>query len=373
MARLRTHLVILVAAGSLLASSRKASEPAAKVDPKVTTPAPTAASEKASDDGAGEGKLNPNDPKHGTRKLKGLDAPVYVDGVQSAVLRAGEIPVMPSRTLEGGAVRYRIYDYLKAIGVSPESIQSIHFHGNQDRIASIEKSELLKEKDRFEFQFQGGTSGNALQEWDTEGLKNEFVANEIRRVTIYVNKKSAAIHPTIRCHIGADGECTDAIPYASGEVAKGTRVYVDGKMIGFVKRRNIGASVEAGETATGEHMFSVTKLVAQMGCDPSGIQSVELMAGDDVIGRADAATWGRVSNSVTFTLPKHQHGKVRVHVPGEIQTHEEGVTDRDALVSAVLVYKSTKPMNRDLTAISEMTDLSVQLAAVDDARGRGER
>jgi len=368
MARLRTQVVVMVAASALFACSKKPAEPTSKVDTKVTTPVA-----KAADDGAGEGKLDPKDPKHGTRKLKGLDTPVYVDGAQVAVLRAGELPQMPSHTLEGGAIRYRIYDYLNAIGVKPESIQSIHFHGNQDRVASIEKSELLKQKDRFEFQFQAGTSGLALQEWDTEGLKNEFVANEIRRVTIYVSKKSAAIHPQLRCHLGPDGECSDAIPYATGEIAKGTRIYVDGKMIGFVKRRQIGASVEAGETASGEHMYSVTKLVAQMGVDPSTIKNVELVAGDDVIARADAATWGRLTNQVTFTLPKHNHGKVRVHVPGEIQAREDGVSDRDALVSAVLLYKNTAPTNRDLTAISDMTDLSVQLAAVDDARGRGER
>ncbi len=356
----------MVAMGTLMACSKKAAEPTKGVDPKATTPVATAAA-KTDDNAGGDGKLDPNDPKHGTRKLKGLDTPVYVDGAQVAVLRAGELPQMPSHTLEGGAIRYRIYDYLNAIGVKPESIQSIHFHGNQDRVASVEKSELLKQKDRFEFQFQGGNSGLALQEWDTEGLKNEFVANEIRRVTIYVTKKSPAIHPQNRCHLGADGECSDAIPYATGEVAKGTRIYVDGKMIGFVKRRQIGAGVEAGETANGEHKYSVAKLAAQMGVEPSSINSMELVAGDDVIGR------GQLTTDITFTLPKHNHGKVRVHVPAQIQMHEEGISDRDALVSAVLLYKNTKPNNRDLTAISDMTDLSVQLAAVDDARGRGER
>ena len=365
-------VVMVAAAVALSGCSRKSPEPTSKVNVKASTPV-AVAPKPENGGGEGEGKLDPKDPKHGTRRLKGLDAPVYVDGVQTAVLRAGELPILPKIELEGGAVRYRFYDYLKAIGVAPEKVQSVHFHGNSDRIASVEGKELLKEKDRFQFQFQAGTSGTALQEWDTEGLKNEFVANEIRRVTIYVNKKSAAIHPQKRCHIGADGECSDAIPYATGEVAKGTRIYVDGKMIGFVKRRQIGAAVEAGETASGEHKYSVTKLVAQLGVDPSTIKSMELVAGDDVIARESADQWGRLTNEVTFTLPKHNHGKVRVHVPGEIQAHEEGVKDRDALVSAVLLYKSTKPTNRDLTAISDMTDLSVQLAAVDDARGRGER
>ncbi len=365
-------MVVMAAAAALCACSRKAPEPVStKVDAKPSTP--VAAAPATADDGSGQGKLDPNDPKHGTRRLKGLDTPVFVDGVQTAVLRAGELPILPRIELEGGAVRYRLYDYLKAIGVTPEKVQSIHLHGNQDRIASIEGSELLKQKDRFQFQFQSTTSGLPLQEWETEGLKNEFVSNEIRRVTVYVAKKSPAIHPTKKCHLGPDGDCSDAIPYAEGEVAKGTRVYVDGKMVGFVKRRAIGDAVAMGDNAAGEHQFSVTKLVTSMGVDLTGLQSVELVAGDDVIARASGDDWKRLSPTINFTLPKHNHGKVRVHVPAEFQAHEDGVQDHDALVSAVLVYKSTKPTNRDLVAISENTDLSVQLASIDDARGRGER
>ncbi len=373
MARLRDQLVVMVAAAAALSGcSRKSAEPASKVDVKASTP--VAVAPKADNGGGeGEGKLDANDPRHGTRRLKGLDAPVYIDGVQTAVLRAGELPILPKIELEGGAVRYRVYDYLKAIGVSPEKVQSVHFHGNQDRIASVEGKELLKEKDRFQFQFQAGTSGTALQEWDTGGLKNEFVANEIRRVTVYVAKKSPAIDPVKKCHVGPDGDCSDAIPYSDGTTAKGTRIYVDGKMIGFGKRRNVGDALLVGDTKDGEHEFSVTKLVTSMGVDLTGLQNVELVAGDDVIARASGDDWKRLAQTTYFTLPKHNHGKVRVHVPAEFQAHEDGVQDHDALVSAVLISKSTKPTNRDLVAISENTDLSVTLASIDDARGRGER
>jgi hypothetical protein len=373
MATLRVHLALIVAGSTLIACSRKAPEPVStKADTGASTPAAGAIA-SSSEDGAGEGKLDPNDPKHGTRKLRGLDTPVFVDGVQTAVLRGGEFPQIPQIVLEGGAVRYRVYDYLKAIGVSPERVKSVHFHGNQDRVASVEGFELLKQKDRFQFQFQATTSGLPLQAWDTEGLKNEFVANEIRRVTVYVDKKPAPIHPTKRCHLGPDGECTDAIPYFTGELAKGTRIYVDGHMVGFVKRRAIGDALSMGDTQAGEHKFSVTKLATQMGVDLDGLESVELVAGDDVIARASGDDWKRLSQNIYFTIPKHNHGKVRVHVPAEFQAHEDGVSDHDALVSAVLLYKSTKPTNRDLVAISENTDLSVQLASIDDARGRGER
>ena len=365
-ARLST-LALLVAAGALVACSKKVPEPSKAVAvTKTDKPADIAKKEVAADEAArtGEGKLDPNDPKHGQRKLMGLDTPVFVDGVQVAVLRYGDLTNVKPEELEGGAKRYRLYDYLKAIGVAPEQVKSVHFHANADRIGSLEGSELLKQKDRFKFQFVGGDTGAPLTRWDTDGLKNDFVVHEIRKMTIYVKEASPAIDKEKQCHVGNDGQCSDAIPYAKGDAAKGTRIYVDGKMVGFVKRRNVGESM-----AVGSDKFSVEKLVSSFGVDTSSIKGVELVAGDDIIARAD-----KIAPSLTFTLPKHGHGKVRVHVPTELQAKDSSSQERDALVSSVLVYKTTKPAARELTAISEDTDMSVLLASsAPAAQGRGER
>ena len=56
--------------------------------------------------------------------------------------------------------------------------------------------------------------------------------------------------------------------------------------------------------------------------------------------------------------------------------YQHRIGDKDALISSVQIYKSTKPADRDLTAISEDTDLSVQLAsntARDELGRAGER
>ena len=147
----RLQLCTVVFLSAVVACSKKSPEPTAHaaaqtVNPNVAALAEAKASDEAAKNGGGDGKLDPKDPKHGSRKLMGLDVGVFVDGVQTSVLRFGDLPTMPSETLEGGAVRYRLVDYVKAIGVAPESIRSIHIHGNNDRIASVEGSELLKEK-----------------------------------------------------------------------------------------------------------------------------------------------------------------------------------------------------------------------------------
>jgi hypothetical protein len=367
------HLVVL-SVFCALACSKKTPEPTANTTatkPVAAMPPAAAAAEAAV--GGDKKLIDPNDPNHGKRKLVGLDSPVYVDGVQVAIFRNGEMPAITPIELEGGGKRYKLADYLKGIGVSLDQIKSVHLHGNGDRIASVEGTELRKEKDRFVFSFISGDTGCPLQKWDTDNLKNEFVIHEIRRVTVYVKKPVPAIHPQKQCHVGADGDCSDAIPYADGQVAKGTRVYLDGKMVGFVKRRQVTDAMMVGAAAAdpSDNKYSVAKLVAGMGVDPTGVKSVELMAGDDVVARATGEQFTAFAPQTNFTLPKHNHGKVRIHVPAELQARAPGVTDRDALVSAVLLYKSTTPpAGRDLVTISEDTDLNVQLAAIDDARGR---
>ncbi len=307
--------------------------------------------------------FDPNDPKHGSRRLMGLDTAVFVDGVQVSVLRFGDLPTIPSETLEGGAVRYRLVDYLNAIGLATETIQSIHIHGNNDRIASVDGDELRRESARFQFQFLSGHTGAAVARWDTSGLRNEFVVHEIRKITVYAKKPVPRIDPKRSCHLGADGACTDAVPYASGDAVKGTRIYVDGKMVGFVKRRQLADALVMGETGNGERMYNVAKLVAQMGVILADIRAIELVAGDDVLARADASQFASKASSLYFTLPKHNHGKIRVNVPRALQAGGSATSDQDALISAIHIFKSTKPTARALSAISEDTDRSVQLAS----------
>ncbi len=318
-------------------------------------PAPTVT------DGPGSGTLEPNDPRHGTRKLMNLDAPVFVDGAQVAVLRYGDLPAIPHTMLEGGTPSFRLYDYLKGIGVAPESVRSVHLHGNNDRIGSIEGKELVAQKDRFRFTFSSQTTGTPVQKWDTTGLANEFVVHEIRTMSVFVTKAPVAIHPKSRCHLDETGACTKNIPYDATGAAKGTRVLVDGRMVGFVKRRRIGDDLALGTNESGDATFSVAKLARTFGA-PESVKAVELLAGDDVVAHATPEQWARFGKTLAFTLPRHQHGKVRVRIPAELQV--KGATaPAEALVSAIVVYKATTPPPRALVAVSEDTDLAVKLAS----------
>jgi hypothetical protein len=357
---------ILAAVASVAVSavgcSKKAPQPEVRAAaPKaVEAPTPLAAQQ------------DPNDVKHGSRRLAGIDVPVYVDNAQRAVLRYGELPVLPNLRNEY-APSFRLTDYLRGVGVAPESVKAIYVFDNANHIGSLEGKELVSDPDRFTFSFQGGTDGNALTEWDTTGLKNLYSPHEIRRLAIYVSKPAPAMDARHHCVLGTNGDCLeDGVPGASDPL-KGTRVYVDGRMVGVVKRRQLADSTIVGHTADGDYEFSLARLVAMFGGTLENAKSVQFVSGDDVVGSADAAEWAANGNDVHFTLGKHQHGKVRVLVPADMQAKGEGqAAQKDALVTSVQVFVHAQVPQREVIAISESTDLSAQLASASSTGGGGE-
>jgi hypothetical protein len=94
-----------------------------------------------------------------------------------------------------------------------------------------------------------------------------------------------------------------------------------------------------------------------------------MVAGDDVVGRGDGVLWARHESDLAFSMPQHQHGKIRIAVPAEMQA-EGSKGDREASVTSVMLYKSTAPASgREVVAISAATDLATQLAMSDEPQG----
>lgn len=323
--------------------------------------------------GDGNGNQNPADGVHGTRKMKGIDVPVFVDGSEVAVLRYGELPAIDNVGTSHSEA-FRVSDYVRGVGVAPESIKSIYFYDGTNRVGSIEGSELATGKDRFKFHFASGDAGNAETLWDTVGLKNQFIVHEIRKVVIFVAKAPPSIDKKKQCVLAQDGNCSEDVPYApSPELAKGTRIYVDGKMVGYVKRRMLSNSTIVGTSSSGDDKYSLAKFMTSLGVDNAKVQSVDLVAGDDVIARADASEWAKDNAGLTFTLQKHEHGKGHMHVPAAMQA-KGASADKDAMATAVLVRVAAPASKRDVVAISDETEMSAKLASndsKDEAAGTG--
>ena len=352
-----TSLLLLAAIGAVggVGCSKRPAEPKARAAAGTTG---TAAAT------TGEAK---SETPHGSRKMKQLDVPVWVDGKQVSVLRYGELSaaLKPQTRFgagsdgERGPARfYSLEDYAQSLGIAPAKIKAIHAVGNREKVTTIKGSELNApaNKGRFQFDFMQETTGITKVDWDTTGLADTYVIHEIRGLSFYVEKAPPVVDPTLHCHVAKDGTCAFDDPYATAEKMKGTRFYIDGHLVGYVKRREIKESVVVGDNANGEHLYSVVKLAQQFGVDPAQVKAAELLNGDDVIALATGGAWNTSSNQLSFTLPKHQHGKVSVRIPASLQVGVEGAKDADATVTAVLLYKSTTPRARELTSVANVVE-----------------
>jgi len=293
---------------------------------------------------------------HGSRRMKNLDVPVLVDGEQVAVLRTGELPTqLVAHDDKANGVDekryYRFTEYLSAVGVDVSKIKAIHFQANSDRVASIEGSELRAQPARFVFDFLGKDSGSVKAAWDTTGMKNTFHSSEMYAVSVFVNKAAPAVSSAKGCYF-VDGHCSNALAYVENKVPTGTRVYADGKLLGMAKRKTLGDSFVMGRDGD-DVKYSVAKLAQSFGADVVGAKSVDLLQGDDVVARFSAAEWQSAAPALSFKLPQHNHGKIRVFVPANVQAPSDAPANREATITAIVIHKSSPLSTLEISPISD--------------------
>jgi hypothetical protein len=295
---------------------------------------------------------------HGTRKQMNLDVPVFVDGKQAGVLRYGELPpgvapiTIPSN--ESHALRYyRISDYLKGIGVNVDRVKAVHFADKTDRIASLEGSELRADKDRFVFDFTATTAGMPEMVWNTAGLKTTLHIDYLYALNVFVDAKPWEIDRKFHCYLD-DGECRPVARFTQDDLMKGTRVYVDGKLVSYVKRRLLSDSAIAGTNESGDPSFSWDKYLTSLGIKAESAKQIHLVAGDKLVASASAKEWAADKDALTFHLVKHAHGKVEANIPANLQL--EGKIDRETQVTAIQVFNRKAPRSMPLARLDDVID-----------------
>jgi hypothetical protein len=363
----------LLATSALLvgaACSHRAKQPApaaavlaaATVAPATTTPAPAVT-------------------VHGIRRLARPDVPVYVDGKQVGVMTYGELPPSMKTVVKPGDETaderyYRLTDYLKAVGVSTNAIKAIHFKGSTNRIMSVTGTELRADRGRYLFDFSLKDTGLPREGWSLAGLSNTTWVDYVHAVYVYANAQAPKIDPKHHCYWSEeDNDCQSVAPYSGGDIAKGTRVYEDGKLLGYVKRRRIDDSMIVGKKDDGTVTYSLAAAVASFGADLAKATTVELLSGDHVVARATREQWLAKQPAMYFILPKHGHGKVQALVPADLQAAGEGAKDREATVTAIQIYENVGPSARPLTALDEIPEVATtgegdEQAALGPGNGR---
>jgi hypothetical protein len=282
------------------------------------------------------------------------EAAVYLDGKPAGVLRRLELPATLSGKvlhLAGGyeTTRYPFTDYARSLGIDAKRVRAVHLYGGS-RVSVVDAAEWRRIGDRLMFSFVQGDRGKPRVHYPGMKLNVNTTIDMLSGVAFYVDKEP----PVLK-----DGELVmpdgarvaEKVPYAPEEQGNGTRVYVDGALVGTVKRKKLTNDllVPGDEDA---RRFSLLAYATKLRPEAAKAKSIDLVAGDDVVARLPDA-----AKKVTFQVPAHNRGQAVVDVPTD-----DG--SRAARISAVQIWVQSAPPSRTVVKIDE----APEAAPADDGR-----
>jgi hypothetical protein len=303
------------------------------------------------------------------------ESAVYVDGNAVGVIRSTELPAkLKGRLINwpGGytTTSYGFVDYVRALGVDAKKIKALHLYGGK-RVVVVDRAELTRIGEGITFAFVHGNRGKVRVNWPPTKLNTNTTIDMVTNVAFYLEKEA----PVLK---GGDLVMPDGspvgskVPYAPEEQGSGTRVYVDGTLVGAVKRKKITndmivadtnkAKAAAGEdsrnaapnatpnatTDDGVDRFSLLSYAAKLRPDAKQIKSLDLVAGDDVVAHVDAD----MARTIAFHVPAHNRGQAVVNVPTA-----NGI--RPARITAVQIYVNSTPPSRPVVAVDEASEAGI--------------
>jgi hypothetical protein len=283
--------------------------------------------------------------QHGEGKKGGgngfKESVVYVDGQAKGVLRFSELPptmkpiAIPAIDELDVPRYYRLADYLEGLGIDLGKVRELQIYGSHDRIAIITGDEIRTLRAGLVFDFTQQTAGKARARWaQTHALPHRPMVDVIMTISIYVDKPA----PTLsRGDMWLDGKVVDdPIPYVGDGVPKGTRVYADGKLDGWVRRKQLPSKLLAPHSEQAHAKFSTDAFLAYLGADTRNVKAIDFFDGDSFLARVDGKTWDRTKGDYVFELPTRSHGQVRENFPG----------DKSSRVTSIQVYVRSAPPAR---------------------------
>jgi len=284
--------------------------------------------------------------QHGEGKKGGgngfKESCVYVDGQAKGILRYSELPsslkpvALPEIDEMPDVARYyRLADYLEGIGIDLGKIREMQIYGSHDRIAIITGEEIRTLRAGLVFDFTQQTGGKARARWaQLHTLPHRPMVDVIMNISIYVDKAA----PTMaHGDMWLDGKVVDdPIPYVGDGVPKGTRVYADGKLDGWVRRKQLPSKLLAPSSEQAHAKFSTDAFLAYVGADSRNVKAIDFFDGDTLLARVDGKTWARTKGEYVFELPTRSHGQVNESFPG----------DKSSRVTSIQLYVRNTPPAR---------------------------
>lgn len=281
------------------------------------------------------------------KKRRYGEANVYVDGQPLAVLRFLELPPsLPVRWKvyeeDGKRVRrYRVAEYLEALGVKLDTVKEIHIYGGRGRISIIRGAELQRVRNDLLFSFTQSERGKPRMHYPSGGMDVNTTIDVIGDLAVYskldppnYNQKSH----DLTFHAG--GPAIEGIPYnTTGERLGGTRVYVDGVYRGNIKRKGLpDAVVVPGSAEAGLTRYRLGAFLDTLGIDAKAVKQAEFFS-DDAVVETLTKDFAKTAAATEFVLPRHSRGRI-----------EAAITDTPHKLDAIALYASTTPPSRKVEA-----------------------
>lgn len=254
-----------------------------------------------------------------TKKRRMPEPMVFLDGKALAAIRFLELPpALKTRWIDPTnsgylARRYSVADYVEALGVDLATVKQVHFIGGRNRHSIIDGPELIRNRDKLFFSFNQGERGKARMHYPSDGIKVNTQIDLVGTMAIYRDREPPKYHQTKLYAYFEEGKPIQGVPYAEDEREGGTRIYVDGKLVGAIKRKTLPSSVLVpGSAEAGESRFQLGPYLEQLGYPKASIQAVEMLSGDKVAATYDAKGYAEKIGGVVFTLPKRSRGRIQV-------------------------------------------------------------
>jgi len=234
---------------------------------------------------------------HGAGRDRWRGGGVYLDGQPIGVLRHAELPVglkpvwetqrhrlpfragEPIRYRESQVRRYRVTDYLRAVGVPLDRIAEVHLHGGRDAAIVLTRDDLLRHPDDILFKFAGETSGKPIP--IIRSIKAGTSFDDLAALTIYIDREPPRLTPDHGLEL--DGIPVRGIPYHGEPLREGVRVYLDNRLVAVLKRKDL--------LPGGNDHWNLGDVLERQGVVTSRIARLELIHDES---RTAKLAWGRI-------------------------------------------------------------------------------
>ncbi len=268
---------------------------------------------------------DPEDPKTVGGFSMFKEAWVYVDGKPVGVLREAELPPIPAVWIDQVEAldfkpgdpppheriyqvrRWRLSDYIKAVGVELRDVKAVLVHGGRGTV--LVPGDIFRKLHEDVLFDLTGNNNLKLRVFFPDAMLPHILTSFDRYAAISIIVDKPVPTANEENDLVLDGVILEGIPFYGQPLRGGIRVYLDGKLAVIIKRNALG---DEGRVAPGVDEWSVTGLLTARGIDPSKIAAADILDAEQKASRLDAAAVPKL----TFKTSEQAQGAVLLSTGG---------------------------------------------------------